>query len=132
MNEMVLDFVHDGEDALSNFEVVRIRHDHDTLPGMIEAQADTGSRYVVYTTPMGYPESVDMVVTVRWPWQAVCEITPQSYVTPEYLTERLGAEHRGPVMIGHYHGGDVFALLECLRRLIGITYPSPQEWGGLR
>lgn len=119
------DFLTDGADALRNFEIVGLIHDEGSLYGMIEAQADTGSRYMVYTMPARPVVGSDALVVVRWPWQAVYEITPGSYVTPDYFVQRLGAPHRGS--IEHHHGGDVYALLECLRRLIGITYPVPMR-----
>lgn len=81
----------------------------------VEAEAGTGSRYVVVVTRLGAGgarEGGPMLVSVVWPWQD-CKVMQadgwldQSYVA-EHLTDGRASERR-------LHGGDLWALTQTIR-----------------
>ena len=116
-------FVSDARYALDHFTI--IRYNDGAEAQFIEAEADTGSKYVMYSTPSLYPNNGDFLVVIRQPWTAVYEQGPGLYTTPGYFVEKFRSA-RG-INIDQYHGGDVYALLQCLSVLIGSTFPQPEE-----
>lgn len=85
---------------------------------IVEAEAKTGSRYVVVATRLGHfgqREGGPVLVSVVWPWQD-CKVMQDngfldvSYVA-EHLTDGRGYEAR-------LHGGDAQALTMAIRLLL--------------
>ena len=118
-------FWSDAVEALHKFKVLDL-----TQVGVyqrIEAEADTGNKYVMYAVPADLRYgSDDVVLTVWQPWKAVWDVTPGRYLTPEYFVKRWGSADRGKKLEFH-HGGDVFALLKCAEVLIDLQFPYPGE-----
>ena len=98
-------FAKDAEEALGKYSVLT-----KTANG-IRAEAGTGSAYEIYATP-AVGHTSDYVVTVRFPRQSVFVLTPGMHVTAEYISEKTGMKH----------GGDLYAVMECLARLIDVRY----------
>lgn len=104
-------WVEDAKRALDNFTVVSL--DNEGVRRRIEAHADTGSRYVVYAvTADRSSDGGEWLIVVRRPWAAMYEIQDTGYMTPDYFLEHWAGGMTG-------HGGDTYAILECIRQLLG-------------
>lgn len=116
-------FRRDAEEALEKFKVISVTHFPEG-GGSVHAEADTGSKYVMYAIPAVPSEGNDLVLVVASPWTAVWTCHEQPYLHPSYFVEHWGAEHRGHDLMKH-HGGDVYALMRCATELVDATWPSP-------
>lgn len=89
----------------------------DLREAYVEAQAGTGSRYVVVATvlPADAREREDgrWLVSVVWPWQD-CKVV-DGQVEERYVMEHLTD---GKAFDGRLHGGDMAALTLTVRRAL--------------
>lgn len=103
----------DADDARLNYRILRSRGTHQPAT-TIEAEAETGTRYVVTVTDVGDEGAAltggRYVVAVLSPWQSV-------YATSGLVDDRYVVEHWAPHR--QVHGGDVAAVVESINRAIG-------------
>lgn len=89
----------------------------DWMTRHVEAEADTGSRYVVVATRLGIGgrrEGGDVLVTVLWPWQDAWPLSAGGYLDDSYIAEHLcGGRGR------NLNGGDLAALSLTIRHALG-------------
>lgn len=88
----------------------------------VEAEARTGSRYVVCVTPL--PDLVQkreggkVLVSVVWPWQDCKVMQSDSYLDVSYVAEHLTD---GRNFDRRLNGGDLAALTMTVRHALGRT-----------
>lgn len=120
MDKWQKQFVSDARSALDNFHIAYI------TDKAIDASANNTSRYLVYTCETTPREGAgEKLVVIRHPWKAMYEVSPGQYFTPWHFIEKFGSA-RG-LDIDQYHGGEIYALLECMRLLLGIRFPKPED-----
>lgn len=124
-------FMVDGAEAVKNFRVVA-----SVVLGpsrWIVAEADTGSRYVMLAQHVGKAAwlfGAPWVVTVHQPWERTYAVQESGFMAVTYFAEKLG---RPGARLSDLHGGDVFALMMCLQRLLPdmeIETPFPAGEAG--
>lgn len=86
----VVDVSYGGSATIAESGLVRVTA--PTGVRYVEAEADTGTRYVVTATrlPVGHREGGDVLVTVLWPWQ---DAHTMSADTGKHTAESYVAEH---------------------------------------
>lgn len=91
----------------------------DWMVRHVEAEAKTGSRYVVVATRLGVGgarEGGPVLITVLWPWQDAWTLAEGGYLDESYVAEHLTD--------GRYAGrrlnaGDLVALTMAIRHVLG-------------
>lgn len=84
----------------------------------VEAEAGTGSRYVVVVTRLGMAQMVEggpLLITVLWPWQDAWTMAEEGYLDQSYVLEHLTV---GRGRDGRLHGGDLQALTMTIRHAL--------------
>lgn len=105
----------DWNEALGKFRMMEFVDG----PGVqyVEAEADTGSRYVVLSSLVPSVRSGSMLhVTVAQPWQTTWPMQSRSLHHWTYVDEHLCSPHRGR---GNSHGGDLAAVTVCTHLVTG-------------
>lgn len=122
-------FQEDAEAAERHFEVISSVVSETGEAAVVEAQADTGSRYQVVVVRL--PALAGEVLGGRWlisviqPWQNTWTVShrPTELAVP-YLVEHLGNPHRA---YDRHHGGDVRAVqlaVGVAARMLGAAVSS--------
>ena len=97
------------------------RNPEDAMVRYVEAEAGTGSRYVVVTTPLGpggrQRESGPVMVTLVQPWQAAYPLFPGGYLDLSYVAEKFKGDWPRS-------GGDMAAVALTLAHAMGCK-PDP-------
>lgn len=116
----------DAAEAKEKFKVVRsegwpedgVRENRHVR--FVEAEAGTGSRYVVVATPLGPIGQGScggpVLVTVLWPWQDCWALQPDGTLHESYVAEHLTD---GRYREGRLHGGDLMALTMTVAHALG-------------
>lgn len=103
--------------AVDNFEV--IQHDHTLQSVWLEAEADTGSRYVAMLTQMPptgrLREGGQHLISLLQPWQAnmVYTVFPNEEIHLPYISEKLCGDHD--------HPGDIAAVQLAVNTAIKLA-----------
>lgn len=89
----------------------------------VEAEADTGSRYVVVVTPLGPAGRVGLggpaLVTVCHPWTDAWALQTSGLLTSKYVAEHFTG---GRWQSGKINGGDVAALTKTIAHAMSRPY----------
>lgn len=85
----IVDVSYEGAETLAESGLVRITA--PTGVRYVEAEAGTGTRYVVTATrlPVGHREGGPVLVTVLWPWQDAHTMADSGYLDERYVAEHL-------------------------------------------
>ena len=101
-------------------DVTTLDHHARTAVRYVEAEADTGTRYVVVATalPAGHREGGDVLVTVLWPWQDAHTMSadPGRTTAESYVAEHLcdGRDRKGNLA-----PEDLAALTRTVHHVLG-------------
>lgn len=87
----------------------------------IHAEADTGSKYEVFSTHIWSDwrtkANPTCFVTVANPWKTVWTTTWESWAYPDYVMEHWRSPYR--TSLEHMHGGDMAAITICINAVLG-------------
>ena len=116
-------FAQQGREALDAFRTVP---DSNVAGGYIHAEADTGSRYEVYAMDA---QGADAGVGAKMVFVVYPRGLSGSYAVrggkmhPVYFLEKFSSRGQS---LRENHGGDVYAVLECIAQLTGGDYVQPE------
>ena len=119
-------WIHDRDEAESSWVVVReeASNVHPDAEGrcvqFVEAEADTGSKYIVVATPLEVAGRAQLggpvLVSVCSPWHDSYALQEHGLLTSSYVAEHFTA---GRWRTGHLNGGDLAALTMTIDHALG-------------
>lgn len=117
-------FAEQGREALDAF---RSMPDSNVSGGYIHAEADTGSRYEVYAMDAqgADAEGGAKMVFVVYPRGLSGSFAVRGgKMHPVYFLEKFSSRGES---LRENHGGDVYAVMECIAQLTGGGYVYPEN-----
>jgi hypothetical protein len=104
--------------AVNNFKIVQYWVGNGI--DYIHAEADTGSKYEVFSTHIWSDwrtrENPTCFITVANPWERVWTTPWESWAYPDYVLEHWGSTRRSR---SETHGGDAAAITICVNAVLG-------------